>query len=422
MSVVSSDTSVTHTFGNVACVAMDYIESYFPDDFFQTVHISTKMAHRQLDVFRSKREFWKNQKPMLIIRPREELDDSSTFMYGSGMKTRLTNSKLAVEFSNTVPVIKDEQNGVMLRLGWNRLKIYYDVAIIVETYNQQIDIAHALKNQMVPLTPFYINTYLESYLPKGIVYPIAKQLGVEQSNTAEILKYLNSQGSVPFTYKLKNGSGNDEYFMMYPTNIEAILSDISIDDGEGRNMIMDTYTINLSMSLEFNAVGTWYAFLKDAQKNYYVHPLTTELVQNCGNCDRIKPLLTLPLRYDLHLQDGWKILQSPTYVVATHGIGERFKDVTEFGSVIPSLVKNTLTGIIEHSAHYGIPISPYIKFRCFKDTKELPLGKNGFEINLKTFEVYTYNCTPGVTYRLFILINNLKINSIATEVTKFNEK
>jgi len=421
MSIISSETSVTHTFGNVACVALDYIKSYFPDDFFNTVHISTKMSHRQLNVFRSKKEFWKNQKPMLILRPREELDDSSVFMYGSTMKSRVTNSKLSAEFANTVPVIVDEKYGVMLRLGWNRLKIYYDISIVVETYNQQVDIAHALKNQLAPLTPFFIKTNLESYLPKGIVNPIATHLGLQPTDTAEILKYLNTQGSTPFTYKIKNGSGHDEYFMMYLTNIEAIISDLNLDDGESRNLVTDTYTINLAMSLEFNAVGTWYTFLKDGNRNYISNPLASEIVQNCGDCERIKPLLTLPLRYDLHLQDGWKILQSPTYTVTTHGIGEKFKDVTEFGSVIPNNVRRTLDHIIRHNVENGIPIKPFIQFRCFKGTRELPVGKNGFEVNMKTFEVYTYNCTPAETYRLFILINNLQINAIATEVTKFNE-
>ena len=69
MSIVTSDTSVTHTFGNVACLAMNYIKDFFPDDFFRTEHISTKIAYQQLNVFRSRREFWKNEKPMLILKP-----------------------------------------------------------------------------------------------------------------------------------------------------------------------------------------------------------------------------------------------------------------------------------------------------------------------------------------------------------------
>ena len=81
---------------------------------------------------------------MLILKPRVEIDDSSVGYYGSALMNRVTNSKLGVEFANTVPVIIDEQYGVMLRFGWNRFKIYYDVAIVVQTYNEQLNIMYSL--------------------------------------------------------------------------------------------------------------------------------------------------------------------------------------------------------------------------------------------------------------------------------------
>ena len=109
MSIIASNTSITHTFGNVACVAMNYIESYFGKDFFNVKHISTKMAYRQLDVFRSKKELWKYNKPMLILRPRIEMDDSSKWFYGSTMMSRITNSKLPMAFENTIDYLESKE-------------------------------------------------------------------------------------------------------------------------------------------------------------------------------------------------------------------------------------------------------------------------------------------------------------------------
>ena len=54
MSVIYTNGSVTHTFGNVACVAMDYVKRFFPQDFFNVEHISTKLAYRRLDILKSK--------------------------------------------------------------------------------------------------------------------------------------------------------------------------------------------------------------------------------------------------------------------------------------------------------------------------------------------------------------------------------
>ena len=54
MSVIQTNSSVTHTFGNVTCFALDYIKKYFDEDFFKVVHVSTKLAYRQLDILRKK--------------------------------------------------------------------------------------------------------------------------------------------------------------------------------------------------------------------------------------------------------------------------------------------------------------------------------------------------------------------------------
>ena len=101
--------------------------------------------------------------------------------------------------------------------------------------------------------------------------------------------------------------------MLYGTNVEVVLSEISGDDGESIGMITDTYTIGLSMSFEFNAPGSWYVFLKDNNPNFIMNPTDSEI--EAGNQklvgERIVPLLTIPLKYNLHLEEGWKILQSP---------------------------------------------------------------------------------------------------------------
>ena len=249
-------------------------------------------------------------------------------------------------------------------------------------------------------------------------------MGTPEEDTAEITKYLNTYGKVPFTYKLKNASGTNEYFMLYGTNVEVVLSDISADDGENIGMITDTYTIGLSMSFEFNAPGSWYVFLRDKNPNFIANPTDSEL--EAGNKkivgERIVPLLSIPLQYNLRLEEGWKILQSPTYMVTSNGIGPEYVDETDFAQVIPKAVQNTIAQLVKHNKEHGIPLSPYIRFRCFKDTKELPVGHNGYKVDLENFKIYTYNCKPKVTYRLFILINNLAIQNLLPQVQEFHKE
>ena len=107
MSILQANASVTHTYGNVACLAMEYIKKYFDDDFFKVTHVSTKLGYRQLNIYRTKIEFWKLHKPILLMRPRIEMDDSSKYFYGSAFMNRLTNVRSPIEFSHTVNLLKE---------------------------------------------------------------------------------------------------------------------------------------------------------------------------------------------------------------------------------------------------------------------------------------------------------------------------
>lgn len=419
MSTSMYSSSVTHTFGNVACVAIDYMKSFFPKDYFKTVHMSTKMAHRQLNVFRSKKEFWKNDKPMLIMRPRIDMDDSSKFLYGSAYTNRMYGSKIAYEYAHTVKLLEDTGYGTMIRFQWNRMKMYYDISIVVGSYNEQLNVAHMLINNLVPNTPFPIVTNLESYIPRLLMEKAGDHLKVSREDTAELLFYMNTYSEVPITYKFKNGSGNNEYFMMYPTNIEAITSDISLDDGEGRGLIKDLYTISVSLSTEFYAVGNWYLFLMDGMNRYDVMPMDEELSDPTIDQNRVIPIHSFPVHYDLHLDPGWVVFNdmSPMYTIR-QPVPKGQCDKTDLKQVI----RKSIQDVIKHQLGMNIPLDTLIRFKCFKNNKELIYGKHGYEIDLNEYVIKTYDCDPTATYRLFILVNKFAINATISEITKFNEQ
>lgn len=411
MSVVLSNPSITHTFGNVACVAIDYIQSFFPSNFFTKTHISTKMAHRQLDAFRAKTGFWKNKKPMLILRPRIEYDDSSKWFYGSTMTNRALVSSNHMEFADLVPLIHDMDHGVGLHFLWNRYKIIYDIVIVVDTFNKQINIMNDLKNRLNIEAPNYLKTNLEAYIPRTSIYSTADYLGIHHEDTPTILEYMNTYSATPITYKLHNGKGHDEFFMMYPTSIETICSDLTAEDGETRGIISDTYTISLAMSMEFYGVSAWYTFLGDKKDHVMRAPYDDDMDKH----DRIIPISSIPLGYNLDLDKGWKILSSPFYFAEA----KTNLDVTDISSILDA---PSIKALINHHRRNNIPLDPFIRFRCFKNRQELPRGVKGFDIDLDKKCIYTYNPEGNISYRLFVLINSLAINNMATEITNFKEE
>lgn len=412
MSIIYSNGSVTHTFGNVACLAMDYIKRFFPKDFFSVEHISTKLAYRQLDIFRSNREFWKLRKPMLILRPRIEMDDSSKYFYGAAFMNKMHNVTSPAEYANRIPLLQDAQRGVSMEFLWNRYKIYYDIVIIVETYNEQLNLANHLLNSIVPNTPFMISTPLESYVPRGIIENVSDYLGINKSNTAEIVSYLNTHSKTPFTYKFKNGSGNNEYFTLYDTNVEAIASEISLDDGNQRGMITDTFTLSFTLSCEFNSMSAFYLHLRDNTDKFIPY-----MPDNIKNDDRIVPLFSIPLLFNMNIDQGWIISSAPTYTVAS----TNEPDITD----ISGIFTDELKGVLNYQKTMKLPQDLFIKFRVFKGNDELSNDKTGYQINLDNIHkpfITTYDLSLRDTYRLFILVNNNYINSIKAELTEFNKE
>ena len=406
MSILQANASVTHTYGNVACLAMDYIKKYFDDDFFKVTHISTKLGHRQLNIYRTKIEFWKLHKPILLMRPRIEMDDSSKYFYGSALMNRVHNVRSPMEFSNTVNLLKDIDRGTAIEFLWNRTKVYYDFVMIFDSYNEQLNICNYLLNMIVPNTPFPVATSLESYVPKHIVYAIADHVGIDRSNTAEILRYLNTMGNVPFTYKFKDGSGNEEFFALYNTNVETICSDFSIDDGSMKGMIADNFMISFTLSCEFNMMGCYYLFLRDADDRFHMSP--PDDINKKGETVNI---FTIPLLYDLNLEPGWKIYSAPSFFVKG-----------ELDSVpISEIITTDIKDIISYQRGMGLDESTFIRFRVFRDRieleKDVDFMIDSEDVNDMTLHVK--NCDGKATYRLFLLIHSDYIHSITAEMEDF---
>ena len=81
------------------------------------------MGFKKIDTIRARTGFWKNKKPMLVLRPRIDFDGSSNWFYGSTMMTRVTHSDSPMEFCDLVEVMHDDENRVSVQYIWNRYKV-----------------------------------------------------------------------------------------------------------------------------------------------------------------------------------------------------------------------------------------------------------------------------------------------------------
>lgn len=404
-----SSSSMSHTFGNVTAFITEYVKSLFPINYFRTVNISSTMAYREFNIFNNTRkEFIKKTKPILIVRPRVDINNDDVFLNKSLLTTRITDNFLDRDFGNLQPFIIDEKTGIRVRYLLNRIKMFFDISILVETQMEQLNRALYLKNRVRQDLPFIIQTALEDTVPKQIMKSIANEANIDINNTKEFLDYINSVSCFPVTYKMKNSTGNDEFFRYYNAHIDSIILNLETDGGTKKGVIDDYYSINFTIETEFNTSGLYYIFSRNPKS---LEPFNIAL-NDAGIVDSIIPSFTITTLFNEPLPPGWNYYVSTFYRVESSSK----PDILD----ISSLINRSLQAAIDYHLEKGIILDKMIRFLVYKDNKLLNQYDGDFEVNFFNKELITNKVNQISTYRLVIVVNTLYINDLIGEMIEIN--
>lgn len=388
----------------------------FSQNYFKTVHVSSTIAYRQFNIFQNKNQgFLKKNKPMLIIRPRVEINESDSFLYGTYLTTRIVDSYMDIDGTNLQPFFEDKHNQRYIKFLMNRLTILFDITIITETQMEQLNQAHFLKNRIRQDRPFFLQTSLESYIPKDLMELISKDAQIplydvnNDNSVRPFLEYINGHSAYPVSYKIKNSTGNDEFFRYYPVNIDTMFTGLSIDDGSKKGVISDAFATNFTVSTEFNAAGLYYYFTENKR---LIEGFDMSI--EAGDDKKIIPIFTISNLYDIKAPDGWNLYTAPMYQVEKH----HEPDYMEIGS----LFNNSLQRVIEYHRKHGLDCSIFIHFTVMKDNTKL-FPKRDYDVDLDNLVLITKNSNIDSTYRLIIHVNTLYINELLLDIMNLeNEK
>lgn len=410
MNYVLAGPSLAHTYGNVASFYTEMLKSLFPQDYFKSVHIASKVAFREFNILQNRnKEFFKKSKPMLIIRPRVELNNSDEFLKGSYLTTRIANQLDDNDFGNLQDMISDDEKGIYMKFLLNRMSMLFDVSIIVETQMEQLNLATYIKNRVMIERPFDIDTCLENCIPKQFISVMAKEAGYDittQEGTQKFLDYLNTHSIFPITYKMKNSTGTDEFFRYYPAKLDTTISELSIDDGSKKGFVHNTFTINFTVSSQFYIAGLFYYFTKNPQ-------IIKGVEGYIKADDAIIPMFTISNIYDVKLPDGWKLYASPMYRVESNTSEDRMD--------IRPLLNTSMSDVCKFHKEKNIPFNTFMDIAVMKDNEMLEYGKD-FEIDYDTLTLITKRVNIISTYRLLIHVNTLYINNLISTLYGFTEE
>lgn len=259
-----ASSSVSSLYGNVGCAIRELILSKFPYDYFKYTNVSTEVAFKNMRRqfgSNTNNEIAKRKRPYLIIQPQYQEPDQDGFLQNVPLTKNEMDVQYGVDARYLFDIIHDYDSMYDLKFKLNRDRLEYEVTLSLSTQMQQLDIYKAMMNQITWDRWMYYPAALESVIPKTMIRYMSKLCGMDIDKNPDMIpqfiKHLNDNSAYPITYKIRNASATDEYFMYYTHRLMVLFQDINLSDGSMKGMINDAFNITFKVIVEFNLPGLY---------------------------------------------------------------------------------------------------------------------------------------------------------------------
>jgi hypothetical protein len=415
--------SMAHTYGNIANFANQWLISLFPPNYFKTDYINSTIAYRDFATYNNNRkEFIKKQKPMLLLRPRIEIDIQDELPIN---QTYLANrifdiNNDDIETGNLQNFFFDKDNKRQIQFLMNALRINFDVTIAVETQMEQINLVHYFKNRVRQGYEMTVLANLESFISRDIMYLLAKDAGFEdvfttseENRIGEFLTYVNRHSMYPVTLKYKNASGRHEFFRYHTSHVNMAITGLSIDDPGKKNQVTDECLINFTLRCDFNTAGL-YVYLSNndtvfeefERENLHM----TDIFKEANMISVVTPQKV----YNRTLPNGWQIFTTPAFDIDT--------DERPYPLDFSVLLNTSLNEAVRYHRKHGIPLTTFMDIEVIKNNRTMKLENKEYEIDWDNLTIYVYNCNINVEYRFILSVNTLYLNELIQDIVNFKDE
>lgn len=405
----TGSTSVSQMYGNAINAVQMYLENIMPDGFLADRTISTTTSFRYFRKFlHTHKEFEAKIRPLMIIRPIVEMYDnvsSNDFLSGTQIiwhQGVAAGSKLAKQ-----NFFGDTKNGIGMAFKINRYKLSFEVVIQTNTYYSALDLYHYLNNTLVFNRSIYIPTSLESLIPKEMLYHVCEIVGInidDPANIPVLTKYLRQHSSYPISYKMRNSTSNDEYFLFYPQNIIATFTDLSCEDTTRKNMVEHYTNVGFKIECEFNAIAAYYAWTSRVMHKKY------KLCLHESDHSAYIPLYTYERTFDdsKYIEKGYTLYCSN--IIKTDKDKEGQDDTFSIVECLPPDLKKITDTILAAGNDMQLLLIPRLIMNNIDGQFE-----SDFKVNWSKYEVTIKDSKPYMTYRFILYINLAYYNSFVVD-------
>lgn len=409
-----ANTSASSVYGCIACAIQDRILQEFPKDFFKYMTISSEIATRNIRrnfrTINTNNEMSKREKPYLVIQPTYAVMEEDGPLQNIPLTSNFYNMQFGIDAYQLQPVLHDEANGYNLRYKFNRDRIEYDITVVLGTEIHQIDVYKAFANNISWRKPEYLRIALESIIPKRMIAIISKLCGMDLEQKEEyipiLLRYLNSIPGCPISYKLRNSSASDEWFMHYPHNVVITFDNFEFERGQRKGMTDDYNPFTFKVTAEFNYPAVYYIdAIPEKIKGIDFEIKTKEYD---SDNDTFVPIYSIE-----NLMNRYPPIRNGMHLYGTSLIKTDVKDSRQVEYRVPlsSVIDNQHINVIRAHAALNIPVSTLMELIVLKNREEQSYDTE-YYVDWNTLELVIKKPDNTATYRIIMYFNYAQVNEV----------
>lgn len=345
-------------------VILNWFLDKYPDSYFNSVYVDGTHSFDEFRKLSKINQQMRKTNPLLALVPSIDPSYNRDWIDSTPeIPMLLRRSRFEGTFLSDI----EHNKGLHLQLQFKTIKMNFLYKIRLDTRGQQLDMMEYIKVKHRAGWSETLVKDMDIHVPKAIISQIAFDNGFdlheggEPKNPIALLNYLNTHSLIPFMYKLRCTTGNNEYFIKVPNCTVHIKSELpTMDEGERINSITTNYNIEFPLEVEMTAPYCYTYFSQKDEHRYLnagpsINDNTVVIMQAA--------LTTVPQEDRNH----WPLITTPVeYGVDECDIGKPL-DID-----FKELFANTEIGmVLDYTQKIAISPAVFLNFMMFNDSKPL---------------------------------------------------
>lgn len=375
--------------------AKEWFLEKFPDHYFNSIYVEGSHSFDEFRKFSNINDKLKHSNPILAIIPNIDMSHNRQWIDSNPeFNMMMRRTRMEGTFFNDIR----DNRGLHLQIQFKTILMQFTFKIRVDSRAEMLDMMEYIKLKHRAGMTESRELCLDIHVPRQIISQIAWDNDIRMYDTgtpidsARMLKYLNSHSLIPFIYKLRCATGNNEYFIKVPNCMAHIRAELpNGDDGERQNMLSTNFNIDFNIEIEMTAPYC-YTYYSQREHKYITNTPADPTKQYI--CVMQSAKTDVPPEDEHH----WKMITSEPirYEVDDEDLGKEIN--IDFNSQFD---RTDIGSVIKYTLDMGLNPYLFLNFKIFNDAKECE-----YDIDWRTLIMHVKTKISNITTVIGIYVDN----------------